>query len=324
MVWCRRDVELALAQTAQSLRYLPDYVEWYRTHGSSKAARREYAGAAMHAHHGPLPPNVDVPESEVFATQIGPSPLLISFPHVGTVIPVDQRSRYTERALAAEDTDWFLDRLYAFAADLGATLLVPRYSRYLIDLNRSSDNAPMYPGQNNTELCPTRHFSGDALYRDGSVPDDAEIARRISTYWAPYHDALCDELARIRTTHGHAVLLDAHSIRSDLPWLFDGQLPHMSIGTASGASCSPTLARSVMQVFESQSTYTHVLNGRFKGGHITRHYGAPDSGIHAVQLEMAWRSYMDETSPYGWNAERADSVEPLLRAFVDALLRWTP
>ena len=256
--------------------------------------------------------------------QRGHSPLLISFPHVGTLIPVDQQYRYTARALDVEDTDWFLDRLYAFAAERGATLIVPTFSRYLVDLNRSSDNAPMYPGRNNTELCPTRHFSGEVLYGESLAPDGSEIARRVSHYWQPYHDALRDELARIREAHGHAVLFDAHSIKSELPWLFDGVLPHMSVGTANGDSCALALSDEVMRVFTSQTEFSHVLNGRFKGGHITRHFGKPGDGIHAIQLEMCWRAYMAETAPYRWADTRAAQVTPLLRAFVETLLTWTP
>jgi N-formylglutamate deformylase len=262
--------------------------------------------------------------SDTYTLQRGHSPLVISFPHVGTVIPADQVHRYTPRALDVEDTDWFLDRLYAFSASLGATLIVPRYSRYLVDLNRSSDSAPMYPGQNNTELCPTRHFSGDPIYSDGHAPDATEITRRVSQYWQPYHDALQSELARIKAHSGHAVLLDAHSIKSELPWLFDGQLPHMSVGTASGSSCAPSLRDAVMRVFTEQSDFSHVLDGRFKGGHITRHYGQPQDGIHAIQLEMCWRAYMEETPPYCWHDERADRVTPLLRRFVETLTSWTP
>ncbi|MBC7842860.1 MAG: N-formylglutamate deformylase [Gemmatimonadaceae bacterium] len=261
---------------------------------------------------------------DTFTLHRGHSPLLISIPHVGTAIPADQRYRYTERAQDVEDTDWFLDRLYAFAADLGATFIVPRFSRYLIDLNRSSDNAPMYPGRNNTELCPTRHFSGDVLYRDGLAPDAVEVERRVAEYWQPYHDALHDELARLRQAHGHAVLFDAHSIKSELPWLFDGQLPHMSVGTANGASCAPSLSDAVMRVFAAQSDFSHVLDGRFKGGHITRHFGNPGEGIHAMQLEMCWRAYMEETPPYEWHDTQAAGVTPLLRTVVESLLRWAP
>ena len=259
-----------------------------------------------------------------FTLHPGRTPLLISFPHVGTEIPTDQHARYTERALQAEDTDWFLDRLYAFAAELGAGLIVPRHSRYLVDLNRASDNRPMYPGQNNTELCPTRHFTGDALYREGQAPDEAEIHRRVARYWQPYHDALHEELARLKAAHGHAVLFDAHSIQSELPWLFDGRLPHMNIGTVDGSSCAGGLRQVVADVFAAQRDLSHVLDGRFKGGHITRNFGQPQAGIHAVQLEMCWRAYMEETPPYRWDEGRAAQVTPLLRALVSTLIGWRP
>lgn len=258
-----------------------------------------------------------------FTLHPGRTPLLISVPHVGTEIPEDQRARYTERALQVEDTDWFLDRLYAFARDLGAGLIVPRYSRYLIDLNRPSENQPMYPGSNNTELCPTRHFTGDPIYRDGAAPDDAEIRRRVDVYWRPYRGAIADELARLKAAHGHAVLFDAHSIKSELPWLFEGTLPHMNLGTAAGAACAPSLRDALDAVLGSDPRYTHVVDGRFKGGHITRHFGRPGDGVHAVQLEMCWRAYMDE-SPPAWNDARAAEVTPLLTRLVTAMRDWKP
>jgi N-formylglutamate deformylase len=254
----------------------------------------------------------------------GTTPLLISLPHVGTVIPEDQRHRYTERALQAEDTDWFLDRLYGFAREMGAGMIVPNESRYLIDLNRPSENLPMYPGSNNTELCPTRHFTGDPIYVDGHVPDEAEIHRRVDVYWRPYHQAVRDELAHLKAAHGHAVLFDAHSIASTLPWLFEGTLPHLNLGTVNGTSCAPGLRDALAALFASQHRYSHVVDGRFKGGHITRHFGRPQDGIHAVQLEMCWRAYMDETPPWRWHHERAAEVTPLLTQMVTTLRDWTP
>jgi N-formylglutamate deformylase len=253
----------------------------------------------------------------------GTGPLVISFPHVGTQIPAEQRHRYTERALQVEDTDWYLDRLYAFAADLGATLLVPRMSRYLIDLNRGSDNQPMYPGRNNTELCPTRHFTGEPIYRDGLAPDEAQIRRRVARYWQPYHGALAQLLDETKARHGHAVLFDAHSICSELPWLFEGQLPHMNLGTVEGRSCAPALRDALAAVLAAQSAYSHVVDGRFKGGHITRHFGRPQQGVHAVQLEMCWRAYMDE-HPARWNDAQAAAVTPLLKALVQTMQAWKP
>ena len=253
----------------------------------------------------------------------GHAPLLVSVPHAGTEIPADQRPRYVERALEVEDTDWYLERLYAFAREQGASLIVPRYSRFLVDLNRPSDNQPMYAGQNNTELCPTRFFTGEPIYEEGQAPDEAEIRRRVQTYWQPYHDALRDELARLRALHGHAVLFDGHSIKSELPWLFEGTLPHMNLGTVGGSSCAPALRDELAAVFAAQARYAYVVDGRFKGGHITRHFGRPHDGVHAVQLEMCWRAYMDE-SPRGWNDERAAEVTPLLRQLVQTMIDWRP
>jgi N-formylglutamate deformylase len=260
----------------------------------------------------------------VFHLHLGSTPLLISVPHVGTAIPVDQQHRYTARALLAEDTDWFLDRLYAFATDIGASLIVPRYSRYLIDLNRPSENTPMYTGQNNTGLCPTQHFTGDSLYQPGQAPDAAEITRRIQNCWRPYHDALQHELSRLKAAHGHAVLFDAHSIKSRLPWLFDGELPHMNLGTVDGSSCHPDLRAALSAVFAAQTNYSNVVDGRFKGGHITRHFGDPEHGIHAVQLEMCWRAYMLEEPPLLWHPQRAAEVTPLLRQLVQVMTGWRP
>ncbi len=263
-------------------------------------------------------------DTETYRLTPGTRPLLVSLPHVGTQIPDWLQPRVVPRALAVEDTDWFLDRLYAFCTELGASVLVPRHSRFVVDLNRPSDNQPMYPGANNTELCPTRFFTGDAVYRDGQAPAEAEVRDRVARYWQPYHDALAAELARLKAVHGHAVLFDGHSIKSELPWLFDGTLPHLNLGSANGASCAPDLAERVAAGFAAQADYSHVLNGRFKGGYITRHYGQPSAGVHALQLEMCWRTYMDETPPYRWHDERAAAVTPLLRRMVQTLLDWKP
>lgn len=260
----------------------------------------------------------------IYALHRGNSPLFVSLPHVGIELPDDQRWRYVERAFGMEDTDWHLDRLYDFVRDLGASLIVPRYNRYLIDLNRPSENTPMYPGMNNTELCPTRFFTGDPLYRDDSAPDPAEIARRIERYWRPYHDALRAELDRLRELHGHAILFDGHSIKSELPWLFDGRLPDLNLGTVNGASCASSLRSSLARVLAGQSRFTQVVDGRFKGGHTTRHYGDPDREVHAIQLEMCWSCYLQETAPHAWDPERAEQVRPLLRELIETMLAWRP
>jgi N-formylglutamate deformylase len=260
-----------------------------------------------------------------FTLHPGDAPLVVSLPHAGQSIPESLRSRFVERALAVEDTDWHLDRLYDFARELGASVLVPRDSRYAIDLNRPPEDAPMYPGVNNTELVPTRFFTGEPLYRDGMAPDAAEIARRIDAHWRPYHEALRAELARLRARHGHVLLFDGHSIKSELPWLFEGRLPDLNLGTANGTSCAPALRDALGAVLAGQDRYTHVVDGRFKGGHITRHYGRPQDGIHAVQLEMCWRCYMDEEAdPRRWDPSQGDAVRPLLRRLLETMLAWKP
>ncbi len=266
--------------------------------------------------------------SAVFKLHQGTTPLLISMPHVGTAIPDELRGAYPPRALMSEDTDWHLEQLYGFAFGMGAGMLVPQYSRYVIDLNRPPDDAPMYPGASNTELCPTRFFSGDSLYLDGQAPDQQEKARRLTKYWQPYHQALQAELQRLRELHGHAVLFDAHSIRSELPWLFEGRLPDLNLGTVDGRSCDAQLTAQLARLFAQQSDYTQVVNGRFKGGYITRRYGAPEQGVHAVQLEMCWSTYMHENAPPfpkdAWDDARAAKVQPLLKQIVQQLSHWRP
>jgi N-formylglutamate deformylase len=254
-----------------------------------------------------------------FSLRQGSVPLLVSMPHVGTEIPAQLRGRYVPRALAVEDADWHLDRLYAFADALGASVLQPRYARYVIDLNRPPDDAPMYPGASNTELCPTRFFTGDALHVQGCAPDVPERLRLRALYWQPYHDALAAELQRLRLAHGFAVLWDAHSIRSQIPWLFEGVLPDLNIGTAGGTSAAPQITGAVAGA-TARPGLSHVVNGRFKGGYITRHYGRPQDGVHAVQLEMVQKLYMREHAPYAYDESKARAIQPVLQAMVSAAL----
>lgn len=243
----------------------------------------------------------------------GSAPMLVSMPHLGTEIPQELRDFYVPRALGVEDTDWHLDRLHDWLVAMDASVLKPRISRYVIDLNRPPDDQPMYPGASNTELCPTRFFTGDALYRDGCEPDAAERALRLDMYWRPYHDALQAELDRIRAQHGFALLWDAHSIRSRIPWLFEGELPGLNIGTASDASADERIAKAVANAAARHPQFTQAVNGRFKGGYITRHYGRPEQHVHAVQLEMCQNLYMSETAPFEWNEELAAQVRPAVR-----------
>jgi len=255
-----------------------------------------------------------------FELHLGSVPLLVSMPHVGTRIPDDLKPGYVSRALAVEDTDWHLERLYGFVRDMGASLIVPQVSRYVIDLNRPPDDAPMYPGASNTELCPTRFFTGDPLYVEGAAPDAAQRLQRREQYWQPYHDALLGELARIKAQHGFALLWDAHSIRSEIPWLFDGRLPDLNIGTASGAAAHASISTAVADACRDAPGVSSVVNGRFKGGYITRHYGQPANHIHAVQLEKCQSLYMKEVAPFAYDDAKAAAIQPVLQSMVAAAL----
>jgi N-formylglutamate deformylase len=255
-----------------------------------------------------------------FTLQQGSAALLVSLPHTGTEIPAELREAFVPRALDLEDTDWHLQRLYDFLPAMGASVLSPRYSRYVIDLNRPPDDAPMYPGASNTELCPTRFFAGDALYPVGQGVSAEERSRRRDAYWQPYHAALESELQRIVALHGYALLWDAHSIRSQIPWLFQGTLPGLNLGTADGASADPSIAQALTSLCSAAPEFSHVLNGRFKGGYITRRYGAPQRQVHAVQLEMCQYLYMQETLPFAFDEARARQVQPLLASLLTGAL----
>ena len=257
------------------------------------------------------------PQAQSYSLQRGTSPLLVSMPHIGTEIPVELATAFNPRALAVEDTDWHLAQLYDFLPELGASILMPRFSRYVIDLNRPPDDAPMYPGASNTELCPTRFFTGDALYRAGCGPGTSERATRRASYWQPYHTALADDLERIKARHGYALLWDAHSIRSQIPWLFEGRLPDLNIGTASGASADASIADAVLDAASASDDGagwpSRVLNGRFTGGYITRHHGAPEQRVHAIQLEMCQALYMQEEPPFAYDRSKAARIQPVLK-----------
>ena len=248
------------------------------------------------------------------------APLLVSFPHAGTEIPDDIAARMTPEALQRADVDWHLPQLYSFVRSMGATTIAARFARHVIDLNRPPEDTSLYPGQDVTGLIPTDTFRKQPLYRDGQLPDAAETERRRALYWQPYHDALRAELDRLVALHGNVVLWDAHSICSVMPRFFDGKLPDLNLGTADGRACDPALQIAAESAMQAQSMYTHVSNGRFKGGHITRHYGAPSKGVHALQLEQCQSTYMDETAPFAYRPDLALKVQPLLKRMLDSTL----
>jgi N-formylglutamate deformylase len=223
----------------------------------------------------------------------GDAPMILSLPHTGTILPDHLASRYASPWQARRDADWWIDRLYDFARDQGITILRTRISRSVIDVNRDPSGASLYPGQATTGLCPLTDFDGGALYLPGQEPGEMSVEERLDRYFAPYHMALQDEIARLRQRHARLVLYDAHSIRSRIPRLFEGVLPECNIGTNDGVSADSALTSAIAGLC-AEAGRSAVLNGRFKGGYITRHYAAPEQGVHAVQMELACRAYMQE------------------------------
>jgi N-formylglutamate deformylase len=250
----------------------------------------------------------------------GTAPLLISMPHTGTFLPPEIAARLTEAALRLPDTDWHMERLYDFATTLSASVIAATHSRYVIDLNRPPDNASLYPGQDTTGLCPLDTFHREPLYLIGQQPNPAEIQRRVVQYWQPYHTALQAELDRMRKKHGRVILWDAHSICSVLPRFFEGRLPDLNLGTADGTACDERLSRRVLEGARIHPRYTAVLDGRFKGGYITRHYGRPHQAVHAIQLELAQVTYMSEEYPYSFDQSRAAALRPVLIEMLTAVV----
>jgi len=254
---------------------------------------------------------------DIYSIYEGKLPLLISVPHDGCHLPKEQQDRMTQIGLQVPDTDWHVAELYDFARELGASVLVANYSRYVVDLNRSASDDVLYPGQLVTGLCPEQTFSGEDIYAAGGVTAQ-EKAERIASYWQPYHARIDAGLVAMRAKHGYALLWDAHSIPSVVPRLFDGELPELNIGTDDGRSCAVPVEAAVVDAARD-GPYSIAVNGRFKGGYITRQYGRPDDGVHAVQLEIAQRAYMNEATTV-FDAEKAGRLREILRQMLQAFL----
>jgi N-formylglutamate deformylase len=253
----------------------------------------------------------------------GDSPLVLGLPHTGTDIPSDCLIRLNETGRAMSDTDWHVDRLYAGLVD-DVTAVRMTTHRYVIDVNRDPSGESLYPGQNTTGLCPLTDFDGQPIYLDGQEPDAAEIERRRAAFHAPYHAVLAAELDRVRSRHGFAVLYDCHSIRSHIPFLFDGTLPDFNIGTNAGVTCDPSIEAAVADLCGSAQGYTTILNGRFKGGWTTRRYGQPAQSVHAIQMELAQSTYMDETPPWSFAEDRSARLRRHLKTILETLSDWRP
>ena len=251
--------------------------------------------------------------SKVFDMHEGTTPLLVSVPHDGWQIPMDIVQHMSDAGRSIADTDWHVTELYDFVKASGASMICANFSRYVVDLNRPADDAELYPGSNTPGLCPQQTFAGADIYLD---PIEIDHAARVANYWQPYHDQIKATLQALKAKHGYALLWDAHSIPSQVPSLFDGELPVLNVGTWEGRSCAATFSAAVMAVAE-RSDYDAVLNGRFKGGFITRNYGDPENGIHALQLELAQRVYMNEKT-LEFDREKAEEVRATLRSMLEA------
>ena len=255
------------------------------------------------------------PHRQWLSVHHGDAPLIVSFPHTGTEIPDRMESLMVSPWLARKDADYWVDVLYDFAHEIGATTIRTALSRTVIDVNRDPSGTSLYPGQATTGLCPMETFDGEPLYKSGSEPGPAEVLRRRAEYFDPYHQALAAEIERKRAEFGCVVLYDAHSIRSRMPRLFDGELPQFNIGTNNGATCSPSLTDTIEKICDRAGT--RVTNGRFRGGWITRRYGKPEIGVHAVQMELSMRGYLQEPAGIpdktNWPAPLDDVLAARLR-----------
>ena len=247
----------------------------------------------------------------------GTGPVILGQPHSGTEIPDAIFSRLNETGRLLLDTDWHVPQLYDGLLP-EATIVRANFSRYVIDANRAPDGTSLYPGQNTTELVPVSTFDGEPIWH--TEPAQAEIAARLKSFHRAYHSALQSEIVRVRQMHGVAVLYDCHSIRSEIPHLFDDKLPDLNIGDNGGTTCAPELTAAAAAICAQSSRYSHVVNGRFKGGWTTRHYGRPETGVHAIQMELAQRGYLaSETPPFDYNSARAAELRSLLKDILTAL-----
>ena len=262
--------------------------------------------------------------SEIYDLKRGGSPLILSIPHCGRELTPGLADRLTPQGRTLIDTDWWLERLYDFGSALDATVISAKLSRYVIDLNRDPSGVSLYPGQATTDLIPTTTFDGEPLYRVGHELRSGETEDRKRRYFEPYHAALAAEIARVKAAHGLVLLYDCHSIRSVIPRLFEGELPVLNLGTNSGTSCAPELQAEIVRTLQEAPAFSHIVNGRFKGGWITRHYGRPAENIHAVQMELACRAYMQEEAPFAYDEAKAPAIRMVLLAVLMRMLRWAP
>jgi N-formylglutamate deformylase len=258
-----------------------------------------------------------------YAFHPGTTPLLVSMPHTGLGLTPAVATGLSAEAADLGDTDWHMEALYDFLGGLGANVLVAQYSRFVIDLNRPPDDTPLYTTAT-TGLFPDITFDGIPAFKPGAIPSETEHDRYLAEVWTPYHAKIEESLQALKAKFGYALLFDAHSIRSVVPRLFDGRLPDLNFGTNEGKSCAPSLRARIAELAEGFTDVTHVVDGRFKGGYITRHYGRPAEHIHAIQLELSQRTYMREAAPYDLLPGPAAAIRPHLKRVIETMLDWRP
>jgi N-formylglutamate deformylase len=255
-----------------------------------------------------------------FIVEEGSGPIILGMPHVGTNIPDSIKLRLNETGRAIADTDWWIDKLYDGLLN-EASVVKATFSRYVIDANRAPSGESLYPGQNTTGVCPATTFDDVPIYVGGQEPDDDEVTERAATFHAPYHAALAEQIERVKAKHGIAILYDCHSIRSHISYLFDGQLPVFNIGSNEGCTCASVIEQAVVAVCASAAPFDYALNERFKGGWTTRRYGQPKNNVHAIQMELGQRAYMDEQPPWAYREDRAATIRSHLRDILTRLER---
>ncbi len=249
----------------------------------------------------------------------GGGPLILGMPHSATDLPPTVWNRLNDNGRQLRDTDWWIHRLYQGLLE-DATVVRATFHRYAIDANRDPSGQSLYPGQATTGLIPKTDFDGESLWQPGQTPNEDDIKTWLHQLHRPYHRALATQIERLRARHQVVILFDCHSIRSGIPRLFEGTLPDLNLGTDHGKTCHPQIQEAAWEVCRSATGYTSVLNGRFRGGWTTRHYGRPQGGVHSVQLELAQSTYLaGEVPPFAYDVAKAEALRAHLKILLERL-----
>lgn len=256
---------------------------------------------------------------QAFEVKQGSSPVIIGLPHTGTNVPDDIWARLNDNGRILADTDWHIHKLYDGLLE-NATTVRATFHRYCIDANRDPEGVSLYPGQNTTSLIPTTDFDGLAIWKEGQEPNSDDIQDRLSRFHRPYHDAFAAEIERVKNIHGIAIVYDCHSIRSHIPFLFEGTLPDFNIGTDMGKTCAAEIEAIAVDVTSKACGYSSILNGRFKGGWTTRYYGQPQNRVHAIQMELAQKTHLaSESLPFAYDEAKAERLRVHLKTLLQRI-----